>query len=700
MADEIMNELAKLDDFMIRILSDIDGQPDWRSAAKVANAYYDGDQLSPKVREKLEERGQPTTVHNLIAPTIDGVLGMEAKTRTDLLVCADDPDEQMELMAEAVNAEFSDVARLGRLDKARSEAYASMIKSGVGFVEAYRNPNPFGPKYKIKPVPRDEMFWDWFSTEGDWSDCRWAMRMRWMDIDELATLVPDKASILEYAKKDWKGFIDVENLEGLDPHLTSAHQAFNNWSRDHSEYLSHNRERIRLQVVYVRHIERKPVVETQDGRVVEFNQNDLPQAMAIAMGRATVRQAQVSRIKEEWYAGMYHLMSRDCAAPFGMFPIVPFWGFRKDSSGEPYGLIARAIPAQDEVNFRRIKLTWLLQAKRVLMDEDATNMSQQQVLEEVERPDGLIKLNPNRKNQKSIADVFQVQQDFNIAAQQFNVMQDSMKLIQDTMGVYGAFLGQESNATSGIAIANLVEQGATTLAEINDNYNFGSQLLGELLLGYILEDMKQQQNKAIVINRDDKRKRKTVVVNEVGEGGLINNDLTRLRAHIALAPIQQTAAYKSQLAERMMMITAQLPPEVQITVIDLVLELTDVPNKQEFMERVRSALNIQKDPEDMTEEEQAAVQQQQQQQQALQQKQLELQMREMEAKVLKLESEAKNIMAKAQREVGLTDSQRYDNAKTQAETKRIMQEIESLNLEMQAMQGQMLQTVESMIDQL
>ncbi|MGR3043659.1 portal protein [Vibrio vulnificus] len=695
-----MNELAKLDDFMIRILSDIDGQPDWRSAAKVANAYYDGDQLSPKVREKLEERGQPTTVHNLIAPTIDGVLGMEAKTRTDLLVCADDPDEQMELMAEAVNAEFSDAARLGRLDKARSEAYASMIKSGVGFVEAYRNPNPFGPKYKIRPVPRDEMFWDWFSTEGDWSDCRWAMRMRWMDIDELATLVPNKASILEYAKKDWKGFIDVENLEGLDPNLTSAHQAFNNWSRDHSEYLSHNRERIRLQVVYVRHIERKPVVETQDGRVVEFNQNDLPQAMAIAMGRATVRQAQVSRIKEEWYAGMYHLMSRDCEAPFGMFPIVPFWGFRKDSSGEPYGLIARAIPAQDEVNFRRIKLTWLLQAKRVLMDEDATNMSQQQVLEEVERPDGLIKLNPNRKNQKSIADVFQVQQDFNIAAQQFNVMQDSMKLIQDTMGVYGAFLGQESNATSGIAIANLVEQGATTLAEINDNYNFGSQLLGELLLGYILEDMKQQQNKAIVINRDDKRKRKTVVVNEVGEGGLINNDLTRLRAHIALAPIQQTAAYKSQLAERMMMITAQLPPEVQITVIDLVLELTDVPNKQEFMERVRGALNIQKDPEDMTEEEQAEVQQQQQQQQALQQKQLELQMREMEAKVLKLESEAKNIMAKAQREAGLTDSQRFDNAKTQAETKRIMQEIESAKLEMNALQHDMLNNIELMIGQL
>ncbi|TQP57040.1 portal protein, partial [Vibrio cholerae] len=78
------------------------------------------------------------------------------------------------------------------------------------------------------------------------------------------------------------------------------------------------------------------------------------------------------------------------------------------------------------------------------------------------------------------------------------------------------------------------------------------------------------------------------------------------------------------------------------------------------------------------------------------QKQLELQMREMEAKVLKLESEAKNIMAKAQREEGLTDSQRYDNAKTQAETKQILQEI----VEMSQMQSQMLQTVEAMIEQM
>ncbi len=65
----------------------------------------------------------------------------------------------------------------------------------------------------------------------------------------------------------------------------------------------------------------------------------------------------------------------------------------------------------------------------------------------------------------------------------------------------------------------------------------------------------------------------------------------------------------------MMQVTGQLPAEVQASVIDLVLELSDIPNKQEFMERVRGALGVQKDIEDMSEEEQAAVQQQAEQEQ-------------------------------------------------------------------------------------
>ncbi|MBC5832246.1 portal protein [Vibrio metschnikovii] len=680
---------------LLNIMSDIDAQPNWRTNANKACAYYDGDQLAPQVVAVLKERNQPMTMHNLIAPTVDGVLGMEAKTRTDLLVLADDPSKEFDELAEAINEQFKDVCRLAKLDKARSEAYASQIKCGFGAVEVYRNENLFGPKYKIKNIPRDEIYWDWLSKESDWSDARWVMRCRWIDVDELMTIVPDKKDIIKNAANGWHGFVETNLIEGMDANLVNAYEEFKGYSRQQTEWLSQNRKRIRLQVIYYRTMERKPVIELQNGRVIEFDKNNLIHATAAAMGKANVRMAQVSRIIESWYAGPHHLGDKDCDAPQGLFPIVPFFGYRKDANGEPYGLVARAIPAQDEVNFRRIKLTWLLQAKRVIADKDATNMSREKVLDEVERADGYIELNPDRKNNKSVAEAFRVEQDFNIAQQQFNVMQESMKLIQDTMGVYAAFLGQGQTSQSGVAIANLVEQGATTLAEINDNYRYSCQLLGELILSYLIEDMKGKRNVPITINRDDPRKRKQVIVNQETEEGL-TNDIAKLRTHIALAPVQQTAAYKQQLADRMMQITAQMPPEVQVAVIDLVAELTDIPNKAEFIDRVRDAIGIQKPQDEMSEEEIAAMEAQQQQQEA----QMQLAMREMEAKVQKLEAEVQKSMAVAEKEQAAANSARYRDAKTQAETGKLLQEIERMDQELQQIRNQWATMIEQQLDAL
>ncbi len=136
------------------------------------------------------------------------------------------------------------------------------------------------------------------------------------------------------------------------------------------------------------------MLELSNGRVIQFDKNNAMHAVALATGRVSVVMSRVSRIREAWFVGPHFLGDRPCSAPQGMFPLVPFWGYRKDKTGAPYGLACRAIPAQDEVNFRRIKLTWLLQAKRIIKDADATNMTDRQLADEVERPDGVITLNP------------------------------------------------------------------------------------------------------------------------------------------------------------------------------------------------------------------------------------------------------------------------------------------------------------------
>ncbi|WP_421289794.1 portal protein [Aeromonas veronii] len=686
---------------LLALMSDINGQPDWRSLANRSCAYYDGDQLPPEVVKVLKERGQPITIHNLIAPTIDGVLGMEAKSRTDLMVVADDHDDELEQLAEAVNAEYSDMCRLGGLDRARGEAYGGQIKTGLGWVEVSRRSDPFGPRYKFSSVHRDEVYWDWHSREPDLSDCRWLMRRRWVDLDEAKTMFPSKAQALEWGVNDWAGMVSLTAIEGLDPNLVSAYDEWSQFSGKEVEWCSRERDRVLLQVVYYRTYTMRQVLMLDSGRALEFDKSNQLHRAAIASGRARLERCPVAVIRESWFVGPHHLVDRPCTAPHNMYPLVPFWGYRKDRTGEPYGLIARAMPAQDEVNLRRIKLTFLLQAKRVIMDKDATNMSRDQVLEQVERPDGYIELNPDRANKTSVSDAFKVEQDFNVAAQQFQVMQDSVKLIQDTMGVYAAFLGQGSTGQSGVAISNLVEQGATTLSEINDNYRMGCQQVGQLALAYLLEDMASKRNYRVTVNRDDPRRRKAVVINVEQEGGKLTNDVTRLRAHIALAPIQQTAAYKQQLAERMTQAMAQLPPEAAAACFDLVLEMMDVPRKDEFAERVRNALNIPKTPDEMTDEERAAAEQQAQ----LAQMQQQMAMQEMQAKLAELEGKAAKWQAEAQRIKKLTDSIRFEDALKQAQTGKTLQEMEQLAAQQQAMQteqaalqAQLLDTIQQQID--
>ncbi|HBC1012611.1 TPA: portal protein [Escherichia coli] len=688
---------------LLALCSDIDVQPTWRDDANKACAYYDGDQLSPEIVDILKDRGQPTTIHNLIAPTVDGVLGMEAKTRTDLIVLSDDPDDEAEQLAEAINAEFADACRLGNMNKARSDAYAEQIKAGISWVEVRRNSDPFGPKFKISTVSRNEVFWDWLSREADLSDCRWLMRRRWLDTDEAKSTFPGISDVIDHAINDWRGFVDTTITEGRPSPLMSAWEEYQSWDRNQHEWLQRERRRVLLQVVYYRTWQRIPVIELNNGRVVAFDKNNLVQAVAVASGRVPVSVGRVSLIREAWFVGPHFIVDRQCSAPQGMFPLVPFWGYRKDKTGAPYGLVSRAIPAQDEVNFRRIKLTWLLQAKRVIMDEDATNLSDNDLMEQIERPDGLIKLNPARKNQQSVADVFRVEQDFQVASQQFQVMQESEKLIQDTMGVYSAFLGQDSNASSGVAISNLVEQGATTLAEINDNYQFACQQVGKLLLSYLLDDLKKRRNHKVLINRDDRRRRKTVIINAEGDNGELTNDISLINTHIALAPVQQTPAFRAQLAQRMSDVIQGLPPQVQAVVLDLWVNLLDVPQKQEFVDRIRTALGTPKSPDEMTPEEQQAAQQQQ----AMEQQQQELQMREMAGRVAKLESEvvraqaaAQKDNAAAQREIALAQGQRYVDALNQGRTAEIITGIQQAGEEQELMQQQILQTLQQRMDEM
>lgn len=680
---------------LLKLMGDIDGQPDWRSDANTAAAYYDGDQLPPQVIQVLQQRGQPPECQNLIAPAIDSVLGTEAKTRSDLRVEANFQNDETEKLAEALNAEFYTVCQEMRIDRVRSDAYAGQIKTGLSWVEVRRNPDVTGSRYIAEEINRNEVYWDWTSRRPDLRDCRWLMRKRWMDVDEAIMLFPQRAEVLQCAVGQlWDDFADTDRLQGNDSDLEKGWGEMQNWSRQESEYMSVGRDRLMLYVIYYRVYERIPMMELPTGKFVEYDKNNIAHAVAVGSGRVSVTMQLVSFIRESWWAGPYHLGDRACDAPQGMFPLVPFWGFRKDKNGIPYGLVSRMISAQNSYNFRHLKITWLMQAKQIVMDDDATNMSREQVREEANRPDGVIVLNADRKNKTKASDALQINSDSSVSAQQMQVMEYDRQNIQDCAGIYSSYMGQDSNAISGIAVSNLVEQSSTTLAEINDNYTMACNALGELILNYLLEDLKKRTDYSIVINRKDKRRRKIVTINVKGDDGAITNDISRLDARIVLAPIDSTPAYRAQLADRLIGIIQKLPAQAQTAVIDLVLELVEIPNKDEFVDRVSRAMGTQ-DPEYMTDEEKQAAQQQAKINEFAQALQFKAQIAEIQNK----DADTANKQASANKSQATADGQKYSDGLTMAQTGQIMQQMQ-INQQQITEMGQQMMQMQQLIAQL
>ncbi len=680
---------------LLNLMGDIDGQPDWRTDANRCCAYYDGDQIPPQVAAVLEERGQPVECQNLIAPAIDSVLGTQAKTRSDLRVEANYENDDMEKLAEALNAEFYTVCQEMRIDRVRSDAYAGQIKAGLSWVEVRRNPDVTGPRYIAEQINRNEVDWDWLSKKPDLRDARWVRRRRWIDLDEAVMLFPQRAETLKNAVGTWDTFDDIERIDGDDVDLRSGWEERQTWSRNEAEYLSTSRDRIMLYVIYYRVYERIPMLALPTGKMVEYDKNNITHAVAVASGRVKIEMRLVSFIRESWWAGPYHLGDRPCDAPQGMFPLVPFWGFRKDQSGIPYGLVSRMISAQNSYNFRHLKVTWLLQASQVIMDSDATNMTAEQVRKEANRPDGVFVLNADRKNKTKAADALQINRDSSVSAQQMQVMEYDRQNIQDCAGIYSSYMGQDaSGVVSGIAVSNLVEQSSTTLAEINDNYTMACNALGELVLNYLLEDLKQKTSYTIVVNRKDKRRRKVVTINTPGDDGKITNDISRLDARIVLAPIDSTPAYRAQLADRLIGIIQKLPPQAQSAVIDLVLELVEIPNKDEFIDRVSRALGTQ-DPQYMTDEEKQASQQQAKLNEFAQALQFKQQIAEIQNK----DADTASKQASANKSQASADGQKYSDGLTMAQTGQIMQQME-LTQQTITQQGQQIQQLQQLVIQL
>jgi hypothetical protein len=661
------------------ILFELQQQPNWRREADKAVDYYDGNQLSPEAAQKLRERGQPPLITNFIKPTVDTVLGLEAKTRTDWIVRPEDDAMAEPDLADAMSVKLKHAETESRADRACSDAYAAQIKAGLGWVEVARDTDPFNPSHRVDYVHRREISWDWRSEKADLSDARYLVRRRWVDVEQAIAMMPQYAELFRQSVNGWSGF---------DPTMEQPTNLIRSWDEqrdtklDVSDWCDQLRRRVCMNEIWYRKWVKGHVMKLPNGRVIEFDLDNPRHQEALVAGYGQVREAVFQRVRLAWYCGPHYLF--DIPSPYRhkSFPYVPFFGFREDLTCVPYGLVRSMISPQDEINARKSKQLWLLNSRRVIADSDAVT-DHNVAAREIARPDAYIQLNPNRKPNSR----FEVEDGAALVAPQAQALMDAKNEISEASGVHKAMMGQSSQSSSGLAINSLIDQGLTTLGEINDNFTFARRLVGELLFSLVQEDFMEAPAMVRLGSGSSERiihLNQPSVDPETGER-IVINDVSKLRARVVLDDVKSTPTYRMQVMTQLTEITKSLPPQAQSAMADLWVEASDLPNKQIVIDRLRGILHLPDDSPQGKQQAQQAAQQQQQQQQEMYQ----LEVQSKTAAIRKLLADAEMLHATAQMNLAKAGQAGADGA---AEANNAAAaEAESLRQQVADMQAQLQQ---------
>lgn len=625
------------------IFEEIEEQPRWRAIADKEMDYADGNQLDGDLLRRQQELGIPPAIENLVGPALLSIQGYEATTRTDWRVTPNgEPDGQD--VADALNYKLNQAERESKADRACSGGFRSQIGCGVGWVEVAKESDPFKYPYRCATVHRNEIHWD-MKCEPDLSDARWLRRQRWLAPERIARVFPHHRELIEACGThgpSWWGDASVTFDGGQSTGLQNAWNEGRAWTMQEDRWYNPASRELCVSELWYRRWVTVPIIRTPDGRVVEYDENNLAHAIAVGRGLAVPEVATVTRVRRAYWLGP-HLL-HDGPSPYAhrCFPYVPFWGFREDTTGVPYGYVRGMKYAQDSLNSSMSKLRWGMSVTRVERTKGAVDMTDAQLRRQVARPDADIVLNPEHMARPGAR--FDVKRDYQLTDQHYQMLQDNRAAIERVSSITAGFIGRQGSARSGLQEQTQVEQSNQSLGHIMDNFRAARRQVGELLLSMIIADIGGTQH-AVVIEGDALTPDRTIVLNaperDPATGmAYLSNDLMRTRLKVGLEDVPSSNTYRGQQLNALSEAIKSLPAQYQAAAMPFLASLMDVPFKRDLVEALRKA-GEQETPEQVEQRIKEAVQQ------ALAQAGNDLKARELDLKERLTDAQVKQIVAQA-----------------------------------------------------
>lgn len=628
----------------------------WRPESWRDQEMYDGKQWTDEMEEEALEKGIDPITINRTFPVVNLILGSQTMNKFDM-VAKGRTIKDSEL-SQTVSEGLQFVMDQNGGEHLISEAFGNQVIPGFGCLYVGENSDPRRERIAVRYRDWKEIWWDPFGSP--WFDpqsCRYVFYQKWINVDDL------KAAYPKYAKDVEDKFENLteEGYTGIYDEAQRVEEARRQWA-------SKAQRRVRPVEFWYTKYEQAVFARFLDGRVIEI-QDAMPVNQQYEMIRSSqeVIKATIKRMHVATF--LHDLILDDKPSPYkhDQFPFVPFVCY-VDRFGCPYG-VPRQIRGQNiEVNKRRSMAMALLSKRRTLMEEGAVPKGrEQETFEEANKPDGFILLGPNKMNS------IKIEEQAEFAATQMRILESSEREILELSGANPEVMGYESNAITGRAIDKRVTQGNIVTAPIFNNLRRSMATLGKLVVALMqgywtsekvlrITDRLTGAEKFVEINKQIRTDGGITILNDITQGVY---DII-----ISLAPMTDTVRERNM--EMLIEWVKKSPPEIIPHLVHAAFEMSNLPNKDSILQKLKPVLGIDPREEDLSPQqikekiiqELESQQQAQQEMMALEKQKVELEIEGMALENKRLEAE---IYAK---KVGA------DSAKVSAEAKKGKTEID------------------------
>ena len=566
-----------------------------RNQRFIDHDYYDHQQITPEDMAVYEARNQAPVVFNIVHGAIDWLSGTERRTRVDWHIDPRGPEDEAGAKAQTHLLKFTSDAN--RAPWERSRAFKDAIISGVGFTEEFKrndaSQTPVGYAYS----DWRNLWWDPYSRDLDMGDARYFHRVKFVDLDRAIAMFPDRKADLEALAvatydNEYELLDEAAGLPGMLV-LSGTNMLSTGMTSGMRDRFA--RKRVRLFETWYPRAQVSKKIRALIADCCDLD--DLAYDETNAELREKVENKQISLIDTVttrmhmglWTFGAGILKHSESPYRHNMTPFTPIWCYRNHRDGMPYGFVRGMRDAQDEYNKRRAKALFAASVNQVRYESDAFDQDDaDDGLDQISRPDGEVELAPGGLKK------IEVVNNLEVSAAHVAFMAEAKEHVYEGNGITRENLGQETNSISGRAILAKQQQGSVTSAEVFDLYRLAFEISGQKLLENVKQFMPQPRQIKVLGGNEGAQ---WVAINQpvydhmTGEVRFENDTLNTLSDFkVDAQDYRETVRFA--MAESLLETIGKMPPEVALQLLDLALELTDLPNKQEIVDRIRKMNGI------------------------------------------------------------------------------------------------------------